>query len=332
MAASLLVLTAIAASLDLLPTKGKRRTPTTTLKPAAGSVSATGAGATAGAGAVTKGSPPPSKDCAGTPGSGQPSYASMDACGFPSPDTTGVPSGTTLTPYTGPSNITRAGTTIKDAEITSPVWISANNVTIEDSDIEYASSGNGAITIGSGVTGALVEYDTIHGSNNTQAGNLDSAVENANYTEGANAVTVDHVEFYNGQRILHGPGMLQNSFCLDNVAVSGAHYECVYEGGGSVTINHNTLLTSFSQTAAIYLSTDFAPLGTVQVTNNLLAGGGYALYGGAGSGITSETVTGNRFSRLYYANSGEWGPSAYMPSSYTWSGNVWDDTRGAVSR
>jgi hypothetical protein len=98
-----------------------------------------------------------------------------------------------------------------------------------------------------------------------------------------------------------------------------------------MTINHNTLLTAFTQTAAIYLSTDFAPLGTVQITNNLLAGGGYALYGGAGSGITAETVTGNRFSRLYYPNCGYAGPEAYMPPTFTWSGNVWDDTNQPVS-
>jgi len=42
-------------------------------------------------------------------------------------------------------------------------------------------------------------------------------------------------------------------------------------------------------------------------------------------------VTGNHFSRLYYAHSGYWGPAVYMPSSYTWSGNVWDDTGQSVS-
>jgi hypothetical protein len=42
-------------------------------------------------------------------------------------------------------------------------------------------------------------------------------------------------------------------------------------------------------------------------------------------------VTGNRFSRVYYAKSGQWGPNAYMPSTYTWSGNVWDDTGQPVT-
>jgi hypothetical protein len=254
----------------------------------------------------------------------------MDACGFPSPDTTGVPSGTPLTPYAGPTTITTAGATITDAEITSTLYVDANDVTIEDSEITLASENGEGIDVASGVTGTRVEYDTIHGAGATQAESLAYAVFNPHYTEGANAVTIDHVDFYNGQRILHGPGTLENSFCLDNVAVSGAHYECVYEGGGSMTIDHNTLLTGFTQTAAIYLSTDFAPLDTVLVINNLLAGGGYTLYGG-GSTVSSETVTDNHFSRLYYANGGQSGPVAYMPTSYTWSGNVWDDTGLAVA-
>ena len=101
-----------------------------------------------------------------------------------------------------------------------------------------------------------------------------------------------------GSGYLVGPGTLTNSFCLDNVNNPGARYECVYEGQGSVTLDHNTLLTAHNQTAAIYLSTDFGPLGTVKVTDNLLAGGSYTLYGGATSaaGVSSETVTGNRFS------------------------------------
>jgi hypothetical protein len=298
----------------------------------AGSASAT----SQSVGPVASASSSSGVSCAGVSGSGQPSYVDMDACGFPSPDSTGVPVGTVLTAYSGPSNISTAGTTIRGAEFTSPVTISASNVTIEDSDFDIgsASSQSGAVRVGSGVTGTLISYDTFHGTDGTSAGDMFAAVYNTNYTEGANAVTIDHVDFYDGQRIMHGPGTLQNSFCLDNVAVSGAHYECVYEGGGSMTINHNTLLTDFGQTAAIYLSTDFASLGTVQVTNNLLAGGGYALYGGAPNGgftVGSETVTGNRFSRVYYAKSGQWGPNAYMPSTYTWSGNVWDDTGQPVS-
>ena len=267
-------------------------------------------------------------NCAGTPGSASPNYASMDACGFPSPDTTGVPAGTTLTP-SGSITASTPGQVISDLQINGSIDVTASNVVIKDDDIA-SNSQTGAIRIESGVTGVQVEYDTIHGTDGTGSGNLQAAVYNTNYSDAANAVTIDHVDFYNGQRIMHGPGTLTNSFCLDNVAVSGAHYECVYEGGGGVVINHNTLLTAFTQTAAVFVSTDFAALTDVQITNNLLAGGGYVIYGDATNehnyGIQSEEITGNYFSALYYPDSGYYGPDdgEYLPSVAVWSDNVND--------
>ena len=42
-------------------------------------------------------------------------------------------------------------------------------------------------------------------------------------------------------------------------------------------------------------------------------------------------MAGNRFSRLYFSDGGKYGPVAYLPKSYAWSGNVWDDTNRTVS-
>ncbi len=287
-------------------------------------------------GSPAAGSPAPGGvNCAGPDGSGNPDYAAMDACGFPSPHTTGVPAGTTLTP-SGSITANTAGQVISDLKVTGSIQVNASNVTIENSEITSNSS-TGGVRIGPGVSGVVVKNDTIHGTDDSASGNLQAAVYNTNYSDSTNAVTVDHVDFYDGQRILHGPGTLENSFCLDTVAVSGAHYECVYEGGGGVVINHNTLLVGFTQTAAVFISTDFAALQDAQITNNLLAGGGYAIYGDATNehnyGIRSETITGNHFSRLYYGNGGYYGvcDDQYLPSAATWSGNVWDDTGAIVS-
>jgi hypothetical protein len=274
---------------------------------------------------------PQTRDCAGTPGSATPNYASLDACGYPSPDTTGVPAGTALTP-SGSITISTAGQVVNALAVSGTVNIRANNVTIENSDIAYASSSNSAINIASGVTGTLLEHDSIHGTDNG-SGSLQSAVSDMAGT--VNSVTEDHVYSYNVDRILQGPGTVTNSFNLGNANISGEHYEAVYEGNGSVTLDHDTLLNPHDQTAAIFLSTDFGPLGAVQITNNLLAGGDYTLYGDATNvanrGISSETVTGNRFSRLYFPDGGLYGPATYMPSSYTWSGNIWDDTGQPVA-
>lgn len=284
-----------------------------------------------GVGSVGPGASPSSRDCAGTPGSGTPNYASLDACGYPSPDTTGVPAGTQLTP-SGSITASTAGQVINGLAVSGGINVRANNVTIENSDIADANASNGAITIASGVTGTLLEHDTIHGTNNS-SGSLAWGVNDN--VGSVSSVTEDHVYAYNIDRILQGPGVVTNSFDLENGNISGEHYEAVYVGNGSVTLNHNTFLNPHNQTAAIFLCNDFGPLGTVQVTNNLLAGGDYTLYGDAtnigNGGVSSETVTGNRFSRLYFARGGIYGPVTAMPSSSTWSANVWDDTGQSVS-
>ncbi len=273
-------------------------------------------------------SPSPSADCAGLPGSARPNYKRLDACGYPSPDTTGVPAGTQLTAL-GPVTMSSDGAILRAFRVVGTITVAANDVTIENTEV--STSGQFGIVIEPGYTGTVIRNVTIHGANTTPAGEMQMGIDNEGDMA---AVSADRVRFYNGERILSGPGTLTNSFCLNAVDNPKAHHECIYEGGDSVTLTHNTLLTAQAQTAAIFLSTDVGPLGTVKIVHNLLAGGGYALYGGArpdGTGVSSEAVTGNRFSRLYFARGGKWGPAAYMPRSYTWSGNVWDDTGLPVS-
>jgi hypothetical protein len=298
--------------------------PKPTSAPSSGTGPATGVGTGPSA-------PPPSRDCAGTPESSTPSYASIDACGYPSPNTTGVPPGTKLTP-SGSITVSVAGQVINGLAVNGTITVRANNVTIENSDIADADGSNGAIIIAAGVTGTLLEHDTIHGTN-SGSGSLAYVVNDI--SGNITSVTEDHVYAYNVDRILVGPGTVTNSFALGNANIGGEHYENVYEGSGSVTLDHNTLFNPHNQTASIFLSTDFGPLGNVRITNNLLAGGDYILYGDAtnvmDAGIASETVTGNRFSRLYFANGGLYGAAVYMPPSYTWSGNIWDDTGRSVS-
>src|SRR5262245_31364069 len=59
--------------------------------------------------------------------------------GFPDASTTGVPAGTTLTPYTGPMEITTPGTVIDGKIINGTLQIHADNVTIENCKITYDS-------------------------------------------------------------------------------------------------------------------------------------------------------------------------------------------------
>jgi hypothetical protein len=125
------------------------------------------------------------------------------------------------------------------------------------------------------------------------------------------------------------------------------HLEGTYWGGngGSLTIHHNTILTPKADadtpggaathpvTAAVYA---YGPdtgqaIQHLIVSDNLLAGGAYTVYGGGSTSLDTE-VTGNRFSTVDWPSYGEYGVTAYNPSgsAFVWSGNVDDDSGAAV--
>lgn len=273
------------------------------------------------------------KNCAGEPGSAKPDYASLDACGYPSPRTTGVPPGLRLKP-SGSIVARTAGQVITRLAVDGTIDVAADNVTIKDTSVSYSSSCCWAIRIAPGVSGTVLKYDTIHGSN-SRAGSLAWAVYN---TGSAASVVEDHVYTYDADRILDGPGTVANSYCLANANIPGEHYECVYAGQGSVTINHDTLLNPHAQTGADWVGEDFGNIGRYTVENSLLAGGGYTLYGAApqpgarGVLVGPVTIVNNRFSRLYFPRGGYWGTHAWFATAQTlWSGNVWDNTDKVVS-
>jgi hypothetical protein len=275
-------------------------------------------------------STPHSTDCVGTPGSGAPNTASLDACGYPSADNTGVPPGTQLRP-SGDLTVKTPGQVINGLKVNGSIEIAANNVTVENTEVAEASACCMGIAIDPGVTGTVLKYDTIHGTD-SGSGSLSMSV----YNESGDQLTMDHVQSYNADRILQGAGTVQNSYCLDNADIPSEHYDCIYYGGGDgkLVVNHNTLLNPHSQTSAVFPINDFGNLTEVQITNNVLAGGGYTLYGGTsgsnGSVTGPETVENNRFSKLFYPHSGYFGVSTYFPSFTVWSGNVWDDTNQTV--
>ena len=71
--------------------------------------------------------------------------------------------------------------------------------------------------------------------------------------------------------------------------------------------------------------------------DNLVAGGGYAIYGGQNAGgpqAYNIRITDNRFSTIYYPQCGAFGYITAFDDSAPgndWSGNIWDTTGALVS-
>lgn len=125
-------------------------------------------------------------------------------------------------------------------------------------------------------------------------------------------------------------GLIQDNYIHDLAYQTGDHLNGTTSGGGSgLVIRHNTVLNSFGQTDCISLFQDFGTQSDCLIEDNLVAGGGWTIYGGGGGfGPTSNIrILNNRFSHLYYPNCGSYGPLAWFSDTdpgNEWSGNYWD--------
>lgn len=259
-------------------------------------------------------------------------------CSLPDRSNSGVPRKVALK-RSGSITVRRAGATIRALDVAGSITVAARNVTIKNVRIT-ASGGSGAwgIFINQGATGTTIEHSTIRGARAGQPGSIESAVWN-HYNE---PVTATRDYFYHCADCWEGSGKITHTYMVANGSFPGAHYEDIYDGGGSqgsLVVDHNTLLNPHPQTATVFASVDFGNQNTLRITRNLLAGGGYLVYGGASScecGSTGRvvgpvTVTGNRFSRLYFPHGGYFGVAAYFVNAVTkWSDNVWDNTLARV--
>ena len=127
-------------------------------------------------------------------------------------------------------------------------------------------------------------------------------------------------------------GLVTGNYIHDPGLIAGDHIDGIFDPGfaGALMISGNTILNSFTQTSAISL--DASAAGTLvankTVENNLLGGGGYAIYGGDSLGNTTSNIVikNNTFSQAYFPKSGQYGPVGYFNPAGTgnvWTGNVW---------
>ncbi|GHS87616.1 hypothetical protein AGMMS50218_09870 [Actinomycetota bacterium] len=128
-------------------------------------------------------------------------------------------------------------------------------------------------------------------------------------------------------------GLIEDNYIHRMALLPGDHVNGTTSNGSQtqLTIRHNTIFNQHGQTDAVSLFQDFGVEANRLITDNLLAGGGYTIYGGAGGkGATSNIqITDNRIARLYFRNGGSYGPVTAFDSGgrgNVWSNNVWDDT------
>jgi hypothetical protein len=274
---------------------------------------------------------------------------SPSSCGYPDASNSGVPAGTTLKSV--PSQVSSGtgwhydsrgyiqvdgnGANLTGLSIVGSINIVANNVTLTNDKIV----GDGANTIGVSLrhtSGVTITHCTIMGTN-TGSGRILAGVKDVFGDSTGMQITANNISMFETGVQLES-GLVKDNYIHDPGFIALDHTNGIMSNGGQVqlTITHNTVFNQHGQADAIALFEDFSPQANRTITNNLVAGGAYSIYGGATK--TSEptsniVITGNRFATQFFAKGGAYGPIAYFAPSgkgNTWSNNTWDTSRLSI--
>jgi hypothetical protein len=239
--------------------------------------------------------------------------------GFPDATTAGVPAGTALTSYTGPTTITTAGTVIEGKVIDGTLTINAANVTIKN-----------CIITGGYYFGVDGEHggSTLTVQNCTIIGPGTSGEGNCAILGTGQFIGNDISGYENGIQTTGGSGGVISGNYIHDITSSNpnAHYTGIQlEGNESnLLIENNTVIND--RDSNIFLQALNGPISNVTINHNYVGGGtgdnSYNIYVESRFGypVTGVSITNN------YIDKGYWGYFSIVNSSPTMSGNVEFDT------
>jgi hypothetical protein len=259
--------------------------------------------------------PPPSggTGCASNP----------SACGYPDASNTGVPNTTTLKASRS-VNADQDGQVIDGLDITGEINVTAANVTIRNTRV--TGGGDWVVIVRPGAANLTIQDSELRTPANTpqdiacvlNIGDARPRILRADI-HGCSA------------GVSSGGGVVQDSYIHDMAQVPGLSHDVgvASNGSGGMSVLHNTIFNQYDQTATVAFYQDFGTQQNDLVQNNLLAGGGYCVYGGTGTkgGTSNIRFINNRFSQKYHANCGYYGVVASFNRNdpgNAWTGNYWD--------
>ena len=266
--------------------------------------------------------------------------------GFPGASDTGVPVDTRFRTVPGqvksgpgwaydPRGWVRVygnGAVLSGLAIPYNVSVTGSNVTIRN--VKITVGGANSIAIGlRHAHNVTIEDSTISGLN-TRTGRMMTGVKDVyGDATGVRVLYDDISKFETGVQV--ETGLIEDNYIHDPGFLPGDHTNGVTSNGGVttlLTISHNTILINRGQTDAIGLFEDHGVQQNRRITDNLLAGGSYAIYAGQKQGgppTSKIVITGNHISTLFYAHGGNYGCAAHFDSrgrENIWSDNTWNTT------
>jgi hypothetical protein len=223
------------------------------------------------------------------------------AAGFPSAESTGVPSGVRLTQHTGDLRVTTPGAIIEGLDVRGRILVEADNVTIRNSVVRGTAAGWTTST-------GLIMNNTGRKNLVIVDSELTATVRNSsiNGVFGANfsAERLDISNVVDSVRILGDNVSVTDSWMHDNIHLASdplragtpTHDDSIQiEGGRNVTIARNSM--SSAKNAAIQITQGQGIVGNVSVTGNFMDGGGCTVNVSqkGGGPISGMSLTDNTF-------------------------------------
>lgn len=268
-------------------------------------------------------------------------------CGYPDGTNTGVQDRTSLRRV--PADVTEGpgwswdprgwlqetgdGAVVENLEVSGPIDVKGKNVTVRNNVIVVSGDTWGVAL--RHTTNATISGNTI-GAPATTPRLMVGIKDIYDDSVGTTVVANDIAGASTG--IQMGAGVIRDNYIHDLELIEGDHINGITSNGVSrrLEIDHNTILNSFPQTDAIGLFQDFGVEADRLITRNLLAGGGYVIYGGDNQrfGVTHDIkIIGNRFSKIYFPTGGYYGPLAAFDNQgvgNAWTDNTWDEDGSPV--
>lgn len=255
----------------------------------------------------------------------RPDCASQPAiCGFPSASSTGVQVGKSLH-QSGSIVARQPGQVIQNLSLTggSTISVQAQHVIIRNVRMVVSSSGGWGIIVRAGGT-ATIDHVDISGDNSR-------TLEYAILVDGGGPTRIENSNLHNCTDCIQGEQVTAiGNYIHDLANPPGAHVDGIQcNNTCRDTIIGNTIENEWNQTSDIALFADFGTPVDSTISGNLLAGGGYSIYGG-GHNATGIKITNNRFAKTYWPQGGRWGVATELPSGVFWSANIWDNNTRTV--
>jgi len=228
-----------------------------------------------------------------------------ETSGWPDASNTGVPAGTTLTPYSGDYSTTSDGQVINAYAVTGgTIQINHSNVTVQRCSI--STTVTYGVFVASGKTGCIVQDCTISGAQ--------TAIQGFGTFRRNNIYSVE-----NGVVISNGSGVTITDNYIHDLFALDPHYDGIACHGGcnNILIQNNWISGSASEIIqGVFLTDEFGAANNIVINDNYIGECTYNLI--ANGALTAVSITNNL---LKEGTTGFYNVTAATPS-----GNV--STRG----